>query len=689
LIGREGEIARVRGALGEARLVTLVGAGGCGKTRLAVAVAAGLAGEYPGGIWLADLAPLAEGALVAGAVAQAVGVRERSGEPVLETLVGALRAGRRLLVLDNCEHLIEDAAALAATLLARCPELRVLATSRAALRAGGELVWRVPSLPVPEGEGLAAARESAAIRLFVERARYAQPGFALTAATVGAVTAICRRLDGIPLAIELAAARVGHLGVGQIADRLDDALRLLTGGGRTAPPRHRTLAATLDWSFALLTDAERRLLEEVAVFAGGFTLAAAEAVDGGAWGVDARRATSDAPGAAETLDTLAALVEQSLVQVWQGEGEPRYRLLETVRQFALARLVGRGGEAAARDRHAAYYRALVAEAERELVGPRQVWWLVELERELDNLRAALAWYRQGGRAEEGARLVTGLHRFWISQAHYREGRDWLAGLLREHGDRLPTPLRGRALSQLGGVNWLLGDLDAAVAQVGEALGIFRATGDRAGQGDAALRLGEIERYAGRAGVAEGYLAGALEAYRAVGDERSAAMARNSLANLLIDRGDFAAATAHYAEVVAIGRALGDAILLSMPLLNLGFVWMMRGDHARAREFLRESVATCERIRDWRTLHFNLIALALLANAEGRPADAARLLGATAAVSALTGVPLQHAERDYHDRAVAAAREALGVAGYDAACAEGRGWSVAEAIGRALAQCAGG
>jgi predicted ATPase/class 3 adenylate cyclase len=371
-VGREREMAEVAHLLGQTRLLTLTGVGGTGKTRLALQVAADQLAEYPQGVWLVELAPLADQALVPQTVAAVLGVREDGRRPLLATLTDVLRPKHLLIVLDNCEHLIDACAQLTDALLRACPKVQVLATSREALGIAGETSWRVPSLALSETDGqpaVEALRQVEAVRLFVERAVAAQSRFALTPVTAPLVVQVCRRLDGIPLALEMAAVRLRGLSVEQLADRLDQRFRLLTGGSRTALPRQQTLQATVDWSYSLLTPEEQALFARVSVFARGFTLEAAEAVCAG--GVIA---------AADVLDLLVRLVEKSLVVADDGEAvSTRYRLLETLRQYGRERLVASEEAATVHGNHAAYFLALAEQAERAWHGPEQVAWLGRLE----------------------------------------------------------------------------------------------------------------------------------------------------------------------------------------------------------------------------------------------------------------------------------------------------------------------
>jgi predicted ATPase/DNA-binding SARP family transcriptional activator len=381
-VGRERELVEIKRALAMTRLLTLTGAGGCGKTRLAMEVTRDLASSYPDGAWLVELASLSQLELVPKAVARVLKIREQTDRSLVDTLVGHLREKYLLLMLDNCEHLIEPCAQLVLSLLHSCPRLRVLATSREPLEAEGEAVWRVPSLSVPDTDRLPSASELTrydAVRLFLDRARLRVPDFELTADNGRAVAQVCGKLEGIPLALELATARVGPLGVEEVAQRLEDSLSLLTVGPRTAPPRQRTMRATLEWSHGLLSEPERKLFRRLSALAGGWTLDAAEAVG------------SDGPGGANVLDVLSRLVDKSLVVAEATEGDRvRYRMLKPIRQYARKKLEEDEQSDATLRRHANLFLALAEEAEPELKGPRQQEWLERLEVEHDNFRAALS-----------------------------------------------------------------------------------------------------------------------------------------------------------------------------------------------------------------------------------------------------------------------------------------------------------
>ena len=446
-IGRQREMAEVRRLLGETRLMTLTGAGGAGKTRLALEAAAGLRPDFTDGIWWVELASLYDPALVPQAVGAALGLRDQASRPMLDQLGDHLRARRLLLVLDNCEHLIAACAITANTLLRVAPTLRILVTSREPLEIAGEITYRVPSLETPDPAHLppfASLARFEAVRLFADRAAAVLPGFVLTEANGSAVAEICCGLDGIPLAIELAAARMRTLSVEELRVRLRDRFRVLTGGSRVALPRHRTLRATIDWSYGLLSEPERVLLRRLAVFTGGWTLEAAEAVCSG-----------DGVPEGEVLDLLAHLVDKSLVILEWPSDVGRYRLLETVRQYGLELLEERGETLIWRQRHASFFLAVAEEAEPKLFGPEQDAWFARLEAEHGNLRAALEWLAQQDEALQGLRLAGALWRFWEVRGHLAEARTWLSEMLRRAGPNADAAARAKALMGAGGSAYYL------------------------------------------------------------------------------------------------------------------------------------------------------------------------------------------------------------------------------------------
>jgi len=485
-VGRERELVEAKRMLAMTRLLTLTGAGGSGKTRVALEVAKDLVGAYPDGVWLVELASLAEGTLVPQAMAEALGASEEPGRTLIEALVDVLRSKQMLLVLDNCEHLLGAAARLTETLLGACAGLRVLATSRQALGVQGEATWLVPPLSGPDPQKRHTVEKLGgyeSVRLFVERARSRAPAFALDPKNAPAVEEICWRLEGMPLAIELAATRVGTLGVEQISERLGDSLKLLICSSRTATRRQRTLRGTLDWSFELLDEPERKLFGRLSVFAGGWTLEAAEVVGAG-----------DGIEEGEVLGLLSQLVDRSLVVIEStGEGRVRFRMLEPVRQYAQERLEESGEADAVRSRHATFFLGLAEEAEPELQGPRQGAWLEQLEREHDNLRAALSWSLGSGETELGLRLSGALSSFWAVLGYLQEGRSWLEATLAKatlaNTDEASVPARAKAVVGAGEIAWEQGDHERSRTLLEEGLVLFRQLGDEVGVASTLSNLG--------------------------------------------------------------------------------------------------------------------------------------------------------------------------------------------------------
>jgi predicted ATPase/class 3 adenylate cyclase len=481
-VGRRVELAQIGALLERARLLTLTGAGGCGKTRLALQAAADALDRHPDGVWWVELARLADAALVPAAVIAALGLWEVPGRALLDTLIEHLRTRCALIVLDNCEHLLAACAQLADALLRECPSLTILATSRAPLGVPGEIPWRVPSMSLPvesQGEPIEALRLSDAVSLFIDRATQVRPDFAVTAVNAPVVAQICHDLDGIPLALELAAARVRMLAPEQIARALGDRFHLLTGGARTVMPRYQTLEASIDWSYELLGEGERVLLRRLSVFAGGWTLDAAEQVCSGE-GIDRYG----------VLDLLTGLVDKSLVTTNEQSSETRYRLLETVRQYAAVRLAEAGEVDGLRDRQLAYYLALARAAEPQVVGAgRDDPVLHTLAIELPNLRAALERAATTD-PDAGLRLVDTLTLFWLFTGRYREGDAAYARALDAGGEE-PTPVRGRALAGRANLALYGGAYEAASGWAQAALETGEACGDLWTQGRAYDTLGQM------------------------------------------------------------------------------------------------------------------------------------------------------------------------------------------------------
>jgi len=473
-VGREREIEAVLDLLRNHRLITLTGSGGVGKTRLALVVAARVLDDYPAGVWYIELAPLSDPDLVPHSVAYTLGLREAAGVSILDTLTFFLSTRQGLLLLDNCEHLLKACSSLADHLLVNCPKLRILASSREPLGVAGEMVFRVPSLTVPDPQQLVSLDALAAcegVRLFIDRAQYNLPGFHVTTDNKKAIAQVCQRLDGIPLAIELAAARLGVLPVAQVAARLDDSFRLLTGGSRSVLPRQQTLRATIDWSYRLLDKKENRLFRRLSVFAGGWTLEAAEHICSGQ-GVKGE----------EMLDLLSSLVDKSLVIAERKQGqETRFRLLETVRQYVREKLFDERESQALRIRHRDYFLHLAEIADLKYESEERLEWTRKIKLDLDNLRLAMEWSFHGcAEVEVGLRLAVAIKEWWQSLGYLQEACDWLLTGLEKCGSKpIPAWLRARSLIALGGSLWLIGDFAEARRRLGMGIAVCREIGDEA------------------------------------------------------------------------------------------------------------------------------------------------------------------------------------------------------------------
>jgi len=599
-IGREKEVAEIVACLSKARLVTLTGTGGVGKTRLAVRVMEELAIDYPDGVWFVDLATLSDAALVPQTAATVLGVAEEPGRLPLQALRDNLKGKALLLTLDNCEHLSRACAELASALLMVCPHLRILATSRRSLGVAGETVARISPLdisaliPPVSPERLP---DCEAVQLFTDRAVAASSSFAVTPQNAPAVAEICSRLDGIPLALELAAARVSVLPVEQIASRLADRFRLLTNGDQTRLPRQQTLQALIDWSYELLSEAERTLLNRLSVFAGGWTLEAAEIACAGR-------------GIEETkiLDLLAALIDRSLVVYREINGEARYSLLETLRQYAAAWLNTAGETEAMRSCHQNFFVGFSEEAEPHLVGAEQALWLARIEREQDNIRAALAWSVEG---EGHLRLVSALIRFWYIRGRLSEGRSWLKSGLAGRGD-LSAALRAKALNGAGTLAWGQGDYDAARHFYEEALVLRRAKGDPLEIAGSLGNLGLVARNQGDLTSAALLMEEALALERQVGDTEAIAISLGNLGLVAFDQGNYDSAKPLLEESLSLKRKTGDKWGITIALNNLGLVaWKQRRMDA-AQSLQEESLALYRELEDKRGVATTLGYLALIA-----------------------------------------------------------------------------
>jgi non-specific serine/threonine protein kinase len=680
-IGRELEIAEIRLSLGTARLLTLTGVGGIGKTRLALQSAAEVTPMYRDGVRLVELEALADPRLVPAAIAAALGVREQSGCPLLETLINTLKVRNQLLVLDNCEHLVSACAEITQRLLTFCPQLRILATSREPLRINGETVRGVSPLSVPDLATLATPSqvvESEAVRLFIERAKAISPGFGLTEANAQTIGFICRQLDGIPLAIELAAARANVLAVDQIAARIDDRFRLLTVGRRAAPARHHTLRATVDWSYALLSEPEQRVFERLGVFAGGCSLEAAEAVCGGE-GVERE----------QVLDLLTQVVNKSLlIAQSSADGEQRYRLLETLRQYALDRLVAHQQLEGVRKLHAQHYVQIAETANprlrnvhKERTGRDQRWWLNLLEREHDNLRAALNCALESGETELGLRFGGSLWRFWFYRGHLTDAEHQLARLLPHAVTDSPASLQ---------VTFGAGFLANHSDRFAEGRALLEPLVERAERaGDWGVQAGALHQLAfllkdDDVEKARSLGTLALQIRREHGDEQGMATSFENLAQVAVADGDHATALHLLDEAMTHGRAAGDTTQVADCLRRAAMSHLAQGDLESASACLRESMLLYRDVWNPDRLALVVGGFGWLALADGQIERGFRLLGA--AVGQIVRMGYTAPSRDpvnQNPGAAASARQAVGDAVADAALGDGRMFTLEAAIQYAL------
>jgi predicted ATPase len=645
LLGREREEAAVtallrrapqEGAGATVRLLTLTGPGGVGKTRLALQVAAGLREVFADGVVLVELAAVRDPSLLPSAIAQALGLHERGGQPLGEILTASLHDKHLLLLLDSFEHLLE-AAPLVADLLRVCEGLTVLVTSRAALRVRGEQEFSVPPLALPDPTHLPPADALAqypAVALFLRRTQAVLPAFALTPANAAAVAAICHRLDGLPLAIELAAARSKLLSPGALLARLEHRLQVLVGGPRDLPARQQTLRDTLAWSYELLDMAEQMLLRRLATFVGGCTLEAAEAVCS---------ASGDLGGG--VLEGLAALVDKSLLRQdaqadpHAGNLEPRVVMLETIREYAWERLTASGEAEALRRRHAAYFLALAESAEPALLGPDQAVWLARLESEHDNARAVLRWAVESAEFEHGLRLAGALWRFWQVRGHLSEGVRWLETLLARDeagGRRVAAPVRARALKGAGVLAYRQGDYGQAATWLEESLALQRDLGNPEGIAAALNNLGLVAYDLGDYARAAALHAESLALRREVGDTWGSAISLNNLGLVARRQSDYGRARALFEESLALHRELGDEGGSTLALLNLGDVARIQGDHERALGLLEESLALTRQLGDTGHQALALLILGAVAREQGSYGRAAAWLEESLALTRQAG-----------------------------------------------------
>lgn len=679
-VGREHELAEVQRLIGNTALLTVTGSGGMGKTRLALQAACGLLERFPDGVWFVELASLNDPQLVSQAVAATLGLREEPGQPLLTTLTRYVREKCLLLILDNCEHLIEACARLADGILHAAPQARILCTSREALSIAGESMYLLPPLPSADANDSPAAGDAApaSVQLFAERATALRPDFMLTAANTRVVAQICRRLDGIPLAIELAAARIKLFTVEQIAAHLDDRFRLLTGGSRTALARQQTLRATMDWSYGLLSDSERMLFRRLSVFAGGWSFEAMEAVCDG-----------EPLQREQLLDLLTRLVDKSLV-ITEGDTTSamaapavRYRMLETIREYARDALIRLDESEEVRARHLNTFRRLSAQTEYNLERAGQLAWLNRLDSEIENLRAAFEWSLNRQLTEDALHLAADLSYYWLRRGYLSEGRDWLVRSLSGEVSAYPYA-HARALSLLSRMERLLGLFADARSHLESALSLLQESEYPSDFARALARLGEISGDEGRYAEARSLFERSLVIQRRLDDKPALAHLFTVLGEIARAQGDYVRAGVYYADGLALATALGNDYRRAILLHNLGYVKARQGALQAAEADIRESVLLSVAVGDkWQIAH-SLVALAGVAGRQGQAARSARLFGAGDALFAAIGSQPDFADRVEYERDLAVAQTLLDPAAFAAARAEGRALTMAQAVALALA-----
>jgi predicted ATPase/DNA-binding XRE family transcriptional regulator len=680
LVGRERELAEIGELLldvSEVRLLTLTGIGGVGKTRLALAVARAALAEnhFPDGSSFVALASLRDPTLVVSTIARSLGLREAEGQSTGDTLRAYLREKRMLLVLDNLEQVLEAAAEVAG-LIEACPGLTVLATSRAPLRVRGEQEYPVPPLALPSSTHNASKEDVLEIpsgRLFVERARAASPSFALTTENAPSVAAICWRLAGLPLALELAAAKARFMEPAMLLRRLDRALS--TGWTRDLPERQRTMKATLDWSHDLLREPEGRLFQRLSVFHAGFTLGAAEAVG-----------AADDSGTEDVLDLLGELVDQSLVTVQRSTvgGEVRYGMLEPVRQYAHEKLEESGEATTIGRSHASFFLALAERAYPELMGARQVEWLDQLDQEHRNLMAAVSWALDTGDAETGARLGWALWLFWMIRGYQREGRRWMEALLALD---LSPALRAKVLVSVASLAYGHGDYEWCERYSEESLQLSRQLGDTLRVAWAEFGLGVTAMSRADHEAATPHLQESLRSFREIGDDFGVARATICLGMVALMRGDVNLATGTFEESLAVARRIEDRTGACITLYNLAQLALSRGDHGHATTLFEEGITLSEQVTDRANVAYCLEGLAVVAGAQGNAERSARLFGAAEGLLEVLGAPVYtyyKPDPSLYERTVSATRSRLGDVAFEEAREQGRKMGFEQVVEYALA-----
>jgi predicted ATPase/class 3 adenylate cyclase len=714
-IGREKEITEVKQAISEHRLVTLMGPGGSGKTRLALQVATELLERFHDGVCFVALAPITDPGLVASTIAQSLGIPETAGRSIADSLKDYLQRKSLLLLLDNFEQVI-PAAPLVAELLATCSELKILVTSREGLHISGEREYQVPPLALPNLTQLPSPEslsQYAAVELFVQRARLVKPDFAITSSTAPAVAEICYRLDGLPLAIELAAARIKLLPPRAMLARLENRLEFLTGGARELPARQQTLRNAIAWSYDLLNENEQKLFQSLSVFVGGCTLDAAEGIAG------------DHQAHLSLLDQFGSLLDKSLLREVEGmEDEPRFVMLELLREFGLEQLESGGEQETVRRRHANFFLALAERAERKLESADQLEWINRMEQEHDNLRAALEWSKTAaGTGELCLRLAGTLGLFWEARGYFSEGRERLSSILSTAAAQGRTAARAKLLARAAELAYRQSDYAATVELAEESLSIYREVDDKQGIASVLIKLSNAATEAGDYETASGYLEEALKIWQDLDDKHGTARALISLGWAAMRPGDYQLANTRLEAALAISRELEDTRSIGFELSGLGEVALRQGDYVRATQLLEESLELRRQLGnkwgvgvslgtlgwvairegDWNRAiarlgeslevrqeigdkggsAWCLERLAEVASAQGNPEKAVRLLSAAAALRISIGSVIDPVDQPEYQNRRTALRAELGEERFTAMWEEGRTLTLEQAITYAL------
>jgi predicted ATPase/DNA-binding SARP family transcriptional activator len=675
-IGREQELMEVAGLLSKYRLVTLTGSGGVGKTRLSIQVVPDVLARFPDGVWFLDLAPLADPSLVPNTLATLLGFQEpaASNLAVTDQLIRYFKTRTALIIFDNCEHLIEACAQFVKSLLNSCENLSILATSREALRISGEIPYRVPSLEIPGVDRdlvLDDFLKMESVKLFAERAKVVSQGFTVDNGNASAIARICRQLDGIPLAIELAAARVNVLTAEQISQRLHDRFSLLTGGLRSSLPRHQTLRATIEWSYELLSEHERLIFRRLGVFTGGWHLGAAEEICSG-----------DGIESSAILDLVSLLVDKSLVLVDTLKGEARYQFLETIRQYAYEMMVDSSDTIQLKGKHFAYFLKKAEEIEPYLTGVEQSNWMDYLDQEHENIRLALEWAIANKMGEEALRLFGALGWFWIVRCHFQEGAGWFRRMQELQVD-VEKSVKAKALGHAGVILWIYQDLPAARNVIRECVDINRALGNGNELANRLSSLGLVEESDGNLAEARALYEESLRISRVVDNKAATARALFNLAYNLCREGNFTTAAQYFEESLVICRELDDSHLTTMLLLNMGEFALRQQDYVKAHEYYKEALILSLSLKNKRVTAVSILGISIILYDKSLYKQSAKLHGFAFRLLDEIGAKLNQQDAGAFYQTVQTLKSAVGETVYQKESDVGRTLQLEQAIEIAL------